>query len=90
MFRKTISPDGGIILDQKADSRLDSAIHMLFMNFDIAVIWVNSRMEVVDTRWARRWALAYLPKKPARYVIELQKDLLECYQPGDRLEFRYE
>ncbi len=90
MFQKTVTEDTSLILDQKRDSRLDSSIHMLFMNFDIAAIWVNAAMQVVDTRLAKRWALAYMPKSPARYIIEGPVQLLDQFTTGDQLEFRYE
>ncbi|MCE5209454.1 MAG: DUF192 domain-containing protein [Chloroflexi bacterium] len=90
MFKKKFDSLDSIILDQKKDTRLNSAIHMLFMNFDIAAIWVNSDMKVVDTRNAKSWALAYFPKGPARYIIETTPDFLGEYQSGDRLEFRDE
>lgn len=87
MFRKSIDSQSSLILDQKRENRLDSSIHMLFMNFDIAVIWVNSTLQVVDTRVAKRWALAYLPLHAARYIIEAPVDALNAYHIGDHLEF---
>ena len=44
MFRKKFCAADSIILDQKSDSKLGSAIHMFFMNFPIAAIWVNSNL----------------------------------------------
>ena len=89
MFQRTFTSADTIIFDQKTDSKIDSAIHMLFMNFQIAVIWVNSEMEVVDIRLAKPWSLAYFPMKPARYVIETTLNYLEEYHIGDRLEFNH-
>jgi uncharacterized membrane protein (UPF0127 family) len=90
MFRKNFQGDAGIILDQKKDSRIDSSIHMFFMNFDIAVIWVNHDMRVVDACLAKRWNGVYAPKAPARYVIELPVKFLDHFLPGDQIEFCYE
>ena len=90
MFREHLSPDGSIIIDQKSDSRIGSAIHMLFMNFQITAIWVNKHLEVTDVKIAKPWAFAYVPKKPSRYIIETYPELSNQFQMGDQLEFIYE
>ena len=86
MFTKEIAPDGGIIMDEKTATRMNSSIHMLFMNFEIAVIWLDQNLVVVDTVLAKPWALAYVPKKPARYVIELHPSRLGDFSNGDQVE----
>jgi murein DD-endopeptidase MepM/ murein hydrolase activator NlpD/uncharacterized membrane protein (UPF0127 family) len=70
-FRRQIPIHWGLLLVQKRDSRVDASIHMLGVWTDLAVIWINSAEEVVDIKLARRWRLAYLPERPARYVLEL-------------------
>jgi uncharacterized membrane protein (UPF0127 family) len=47
-FRSHLSRDDGLLLVGTRDSRLDSSIHMLFVPFDLSVIWINSAMQVVD------------------------------------------
>jgi uncharacterized membrane protein (UPF0127 family) len=51
MFRSHLAPEEGLLLVQPRDSRLDSAIHMLFVFMDLAVIWINSGNLVQDTSW---------------------------------------
>lgn len=63
-FRRQLAPHWGLLLVQPRQSRLEAAIHMMFMWIDLAVIWLNSEGEVVDTRLARRWRLAYVPRRP--------------------------
>jgi uncharacterized membrane protein (UPF0127 family) len=58
---------------------------MLFVWMDLAVVWINSYNEVVDVKLARPWRLAYLPGKPARFVLELAAGHLQDFQVGDRL-----
>jgi hypothetical protein len=41
---------------------------------------------VVDKVLAKRWALAYVPKKAARYVIELHPSRLGDFADGDQVE----
>jgi uncharacterized membrane protein (UPF0127 family) len=87
MFRRSI-PDGwGLLLVQSADSRLDAAIHMLAMWIDLGVVWINAQGEVVDTCFARRWRLAYVPKNPAKYILEMNVAHLGDFSVGDRIRF---
>jgi uncharacterized membrane protein (UPF0127 family) len=86
-FRRSLAPDEGLLLVQQKESRLDTAIHMLGVFMDLTVVWISAAREVVDVRLARRWRLAYVPKAPALYVLELAGERYEEFQPGDRLRF---
>lgn len=86
-FRRTLSQDEGLVLVESQDSRVSTAIHMLFVFFDLGIIWVNDAGEIVDKTVARPWRLAYAPQAPARYVIELHPSLLDQAQVGDHLRF---
>jgi uncharacterized membrane protein (UPF0127 family) len=86
-FRRSLAPDEGLLLVERKDSRLEAAIHMLAVFTDLAVIWVNSQHEVVDVRLARSWRPAYVPKRPARFVLELAPERIGDFQVGDRLLF---
>jgi len=90
MFRKNLAADHGLLLVQKRESRLDAAIHMLFMRIDIGVVWVNSDLEVVDLRIARRWRPFYIPKAPAKYILEIAVDRFNEFNLGDKLDFEPE
>jgi uncharacterized membrane protein (UPF0127 family) len=87
-FRARLSPDEGLILAGRRDSRLDSSIHMLFVRFELAVIWINSQMQVVDKVLAKPWRPAYFSKQPARYVLEIHPARWEEYQIGDTVQFQ--
>lgn len=87
-FRRALPVHNGLLLVQKRDSRIDSAIHMLFVWMDLAVIWINQTFQVVDTRLARRWHPIYVPDKPARYILEISAERITDFQIGDRVEFR--
>lgn len=86
-FRRTLPPDEGLILVEAHESRLGTGIHMLCVFFPIAVIWADSQGDVVDVRLARPFVPAYIPRRPARYILEGVPALLERVQVGDRLEF---
>ncbi len=72
------------MVQPRAD-RVDAAIHMFFMNFDIAVIWADESLRVVDAQLARRWRPAYAPAKAAKYVLETHPDRLGEFAAGDQL-----
>lgn len=72
---------------QRSDSRLEAAIHMLAMWIDLTVVWIDTAGAVVDVRRALRWRLAYVPRRPARYVLEISKEHLKDYQIGDQICF---
>jgi uncharacterized membrane protein (UPF0127 family) len=87
MFRKELAEAEGLLLVQGKDSKINASIHMMFMRMDLAVIWINSRFEVVDTVLARRWRTAYLPKSPAKYVLETSVSHISEYNSGDIVTF---
>jgi len=87
-LRARLSRDEGLLLVGKRDSRLESSIHMLFVSFDLAVIWINSNMQVVDKILAKSWRPAYFSKQSAKYVLEIHPERWEEYEIGDAVEFQ--
>lgn len=86
-FRSRLARDEGLLLVGKRDSRLDSSIHMLFVSFDLAVVWINSEQKVVDKVLAKSWHPAYFSKQPAKYVLEIHPDRWGDYEIGETVEF---
>lgn len=87
-FRSGIARDEGLLLVGRRDSRFDSSIHMLFVPFDLSVIWINSQMQVVDKVLAKSWRPAYFAKQPARYVLEVHPERWREFEIGDGVEFK--
>ena len=83
-----LARDEGLLLVGTRDSRLDSSIHMLFVFFDLTVVWINADMQVVDKVLARSWRPAYFSKRPAKYVLEVHPDRWEDYEVGDKVQFK--
>ncbi len=86
-FRRRLGRQEGLTLVEKRDSRVTTAIHMLFVFFDLGVIWANDAGEVVGSVLAKPWRLSYAPPAPARYVIEGHPQLLTAVKPGDHIQF---
>jgi len=87
-FHPRLSRDEGLVLVGTRDSRLDSSIHMLFVSFDLAVIWIDSDFQVVDKVLAMSWKPAYFSKQPAKYVLEIHPDRWGDYEIGDKVQFK--
>lgn len=87
MFRRKIGTDEGLIFVTKKPSIVNTTIHMFFMFFPIAVIWLDADLQVVDAKYAKPWRPAYAPAKPAQYYIESHPSLLERVKIGDVLLF---
>lgn len=88
-FRSQLGRDEGLLLVGRRDSRLDSSIHMLFVPFDLSVIWISSDMQVVDKVLARSWRPAYFSRHPAKYALEIHPDRWGDFEPGDGVEFKH-
>lgn len=86
MFSRSIKKDFGILLSQKNESKVDSSIHMFFMNYDICVLWLNKNMMIVDKVIAKKWHIAYVPKYPAQHVLECHPSQYDRFSLGDQLE----
>ena len=87
-LRSRLSREEGLLLVGAQDSRLDSSIHMLFVFFDLTVIWISSDMKVVDKVLAKSWRPAYFAKQPARYVLEIHPERWNDFEIGDTVQFK--
>lgn len=85
MFRASLDPHEGLWMVQDRPDRANAAIHMFFMRFDIAVIWADANLTVVDAQLARRWRPAYVPARPAQFILETHPTRLDEFHPGDQL-----
>jgi uncharacterized membrane protein (UPF0127 family) len=88
MFRRPQAIGDGqafLFLDAR-ESVAGSAIHMLFVFFPVAVIWLDGERRVVDKTLARPFRPYYAPSVPARYFVEGDPAMLEQVHLGDQLE----
>ncbi len=87
MFKKKL--ERGLILKLPSDrSRSGSAIHMFFVRFPLDIIFADKDKKVVDMVSIDPWK-TYTPKKPAKYVIEMEKSTIKSSKTeiGDQLDF---
>ena len=90
MFKKELK--SGLILKLPSTrSRSGSAIHMFFVRFPLDIIFADSDKKVVDVISIDPWK-TYTPKKPAKYVIEMEKGTIESSgtEIGDELDIMCE
>jgi hypothetical protein len=86
-FRRVLGQDEGLLLAGRRENRVDTAIHMFFVFFPIAVLWLDSDGVVVDRRLALPFRPIYVPQAPARDVLEGPPALLEEVEVDDQLRF---
>lgn len=86
-FSSPLPPDEGLLFVTKREGRSHTSIHMFFVFFSIAVIWLDASGRVVDKKLAKPWRPAYTPAVPAQYFLEASPALLERVQVGDVLRF---
>ena len=87
MFHPGLGEFEGLLLVEDSESRANSAIHMFFMRFDIAVVWINSQFQVVDVQVARKWHPFYVPAVKSRFTLETHPDRALDFRIGDILSF---
>jgi len=87
MFTRELKPDHGIIIVEKNESRMSTAIHMMFMNYDITVLWLDKNMVIIDKVLAKKWVPYYASTKPAQYVVELHQSRFSEFSIGDEMVF---
>ena len=89
MFRsqRAVADEQVYLFVEGRESVAQTAIHMLFVVFPIAVVWLDRDRHVVDKVLARPFRPYYAPSRPAQYYIEGHPDLLDRVDVGDQLEF---
>lgn len=87
MFRKSIQPTEGLVLAETRSSIAATSIHMFFVPFDIAAIWLDDQFQIVHVALAKSWRPYYASPQAARYVLEASPALLQQVKIGDRLKF---
>jgi uncharacterized membrane protein (UPF0127 family) len=86
-FRLRLNPGEALILVKDKDSIANSSIHMFFVFFPIAAIWINKKGKVTSAQLAKPWRPYYASPEPASLVIETSPEFLDKISVGDELIF---
>lgn len=89
-FRTSLPQEQGLIFVFKRESITLTSIHMFNVFFPIGVIWLDSRLKVVDCVLAQPWRPYYASHTPAQYFIEANPQILDLVSIGDQLAFTAE
>ncbi len=87
MFRAMPGRDEVYLFIESRESVTRASIHMFFVFFAIAVIWLDRDKRVVDKALARPFRPYYAPSHPAMYYVEGHASLLANVSAGDQLDF---
>lgn len=85
MFTRMITQNNALLFINATESKIDAAIHMFFMNFDLAVFWLDKNFIIVDKTLARKWHPLYYPTNPAKAIIETHPAQFDLFNVGDQL-----
>ncbi len=86
-FQRALRSEEGLLLVGNGESRVEAAIHMFFVFFPIAVVWLDCEGRVVDAKVARPFQPLCVPATGAKDILEGPPDLLERVRVGQRLCF---
>jgi uncharacterized membrane protein (UPF0127 family) len=86
-FHQSPKPGEGLLLVMSKDSVVETSIHMFFVFFPIAAVWINSQGQITHAQLAKPWRPYYASPRPARYVLETTPDFLEKVTVGDEVDF---
>jgi uncharacterized membrane protein (UPF0127 family) len=86
-FRRKLVPGEALILAWMKDSIPQTTIHMFFVTFPIAAVWINGQGRVTSVQLARPWRPYYASPEPARYVLETTPDFIDKIHVGDEVDF---
>ena len=86
-FHRPLQPGEAIILAKNSDSVASSSIHMFFVFFPIAAVWIDGGGRVTSAQLAKPWRPFYASPEPARFVLETTPEFLQRIQVGDIVDF---
>lgn len=86
-FRSKLDPGEAILLANPKEGITASSIHMFFVFFPIAAVWINEKGKVTSAQLAKPWHPYYASPEPARYVLETHPEFLEKISIDDWVKF---
>lgn len=87
MFKSKENFDYALVFELPSETKFGASIHMMFMNFPIDIIYLDSSKKVVDKATVKPWLLNYTPKNPAKYFIEMPVGYAKGIELGAKIEW---
>lgn len=87
MFRRRLAADEAYVFPGSRDSIALTTIHMFFVFFPVAVLWLDHERKVVDVVLAYPFRMRYAPSEPARHFVEGLPTLLDKVRVGEVVDW---
>ena len=88
MFKKNAKVPLLFEIPEKVNWKERSSIHSFFMRFEIILVFIDESNVVYEIANLRPWN-CYIPKKPAKYIVEFDKrEFNDCLKIGDEIEIK--
>ena len=88
MFKKNAKVPLLFEIPEKVNWKERSSIHSFFMRFEIILVFIDESNVVYEIANLRPWN-CYIPKKPAKYIVEFDKrEYDDCLKIGDEIEIK--
>ena len=88
MFTLKLKNKQGIIIPLKKERISQAAIHMLFVFYNIDVLWLDNDYKIVDLRRNLKPFTFAKPRNRAKYIVELPADSTSNINIGTRLQIK--
>jgi hypothetical protein len=87
MLRRKLDKALVFLLDR--ETKIGAAIHSFFVIFSFDIIWLDAGKRIVDMRTVRPFRLIEVPKKAAKYFIELPEGSIKKsgVKLGQKIDF---
>lgn len=86
-FRRRLRQGEALLMDMGKESIAQTSIHMFFVFFPIAAVWINKVGKVTNVQLAKPWRPYYASSEPAQYVLETSPSFLKKIKVGDEVDF---
>jgi len=88
MFKKNAKVPLLFEIPERINKKERSSIHSFFMRFEIVIVFIDKGNAVYEIGNLRPWNY-YIPKKPAKYIVEFDKrEFNDCLKIGDEIEIK--
>ena len=88
MFKKNAKVPLLFEIPEKLNWKERSSIHSFFMRFEIILVFIDESNVVYEIANLRPWN-CYIPKKPAKYIVEFdRREFNDCLKIGDEIEIK--